>query len=156
MGLLTKHCFVLIPLFLMFLQVLDEDTVGWTSAHKGKWLHCPPYFDSFHICYKSCIYLYKEYICLIKENFGPNFLCYFYMYFYYACFYKNESLQLWRRWHWKRDCPQYLNSLKKGKGKAGMNQCLMIEYELSVNSDSHSWILDSAATSHVCMSLQVL
>ena len=58
--------------------------------------------------------------------------------------------------HWKRNCPQYLNSLKKGKGKAGTNQCLMIEYELSVNSDSHSWILDSAATSHVCMSLQVL
>ena len=32
----------------------------------------------------------------------------------------------------------------------------MIEYELSVNSDIHSWVIDSAATSHLCVSLQVM
>ena len=60
MSLLTEHCFVLIQLFPMFLQILDEGTVGWTSAHEEKWLHCPPYFDSFaydtnlvYICIKN-------------------------------------------------------------------------------------------------------
>ena len=56
--------------------------------------------------------------------------------------------------HWKRNCPQYLESLKKAK--AGNFHCQMIEYELCINSDNHSWILDSAATSHICMSMKVL
>jgi hypothetical protein len=56
--------------------------------------------------------------------------------------------------HWKRNCPKYLESLKKTK--PGNIPICMIEFELSVSSDIHSWILDSAATSHVCMSLQAL
>ena len=30
----------------------------------------------------------------------------------------------------------------------------MIEYELSVNSDIHSWVIDSAVISHFCVSLK--
>ena len=38
----------------------------------------------------------------------------------------------------------------------GMLFCHVIETELSVSSYSNSWIIDSAATSHICMSLQDL
>lgn len=48
------------PVVPYVLQVLDEDTVGWTSAYGEKWLQCPPYFDSFayvtnlvYICIKN-------------------------------------------------------------------------------------------------------
>ena len=56
--------------------------------------------------------------------------------------------------HWKRNCPLYLESLKKAK--TGMFHCQVIEHELNVNSMDYSWILDSAATSHICVSMQAL
>ena len=37
-----------------------------------------------------------------------------------------------------------------------MFHCQVIEHELNVNSIDHSWILDSAATSHIWVSMQAL
>ena len=52
------------------------------------------------------------------------------------------------------NCLLYLASLKKPvEGIASLH---VIETDLSISFNSHSWILDSAATSHICMSLQIL
>ena len=57
--------------------------------------------------------------------------------------------------HWKRNCPLYMESLRQSKAQ-GTLSCHVIETELNVISYSYSWIIDSAATSHICMSLQDL
>ena len=67
---------------------------------------------------------------------------------------QDECFHCKKKGHWKRNCPQYLASLKKPK--EGTSTFFVIELNLGISSISHSWILDSAATSHICMSPQIL
>lgn len=56
--------------------------------------------------------------------------------------------------HWKRNCPQYLATLKnKKEGPSG--GMLVIESNLTVSSAS-SWVLDSGSSAHLCTSMQGL
>ena len=56
--------------------------------------------------------------------------------------------------HWKRNCPQYLATLKNKKdGPSG--GMLIIESNLMVSSAS-SWVLDSGSSAHLCTSMQGL
>ena len=56
--------------------------------------------------------------------------------------------------HWKRNCPQYLATLKNKKdGPSG--GMLIIESNLTVFSAS-SWVLDSGSSAHLCTSMQGL
>ena len=60
--------------------------------------------------------------------------------------------------HWRRNCKKYLASLKvktKNQPCEGMVS-MLIETNMMVSAESSLWILDSAATSHICMSLQNL
>ena len=59
--------------------------------------------------------------------------------------------------HWKRNCPLYLESLKKQKEVAPSEgkPILVIESNLTVSSTS-SWILDSGSSAHICISMQGL
>lgn len=57
--------------------------------------------------------------------------------------------------HWKRNCKEYLSTLKeKDKSSEGTNQMLIVEANM-IGSTS-SWVLDSACTLHLCNSLQDL
>jgi hypothetical protein len=56
--------------------------------------------------------------------------------------------------HWKRNCKKYLDELKKKK-KQGKSDLLVMETCL-VENDFSSWIIDSGASNHVCVSLQML
>ena len=60
--------------------------------------------------------------------------------------------------HWKRNCPIYLESLKKKKGdisSEGMSDLLVIETTLVVFSTS-SWVIDFDSNTHLCTSMQGL
>ena len=57
--------------------------------------------------------------------------------------------------HWKRNCKAYLNSLKVKPKENPSEGMLIIETNISI-IHSTSWILDSAATTHICMSMQDL
>src|SRR5215813_13567632 len=56
--------------------------------------------------------------------------------------------------HWKRNCPKYLAELKEKK-TSGKYDLLVIE-SLLVEDDKSAWIVDSAATNHVCSILELL
>ena len=51
--------------------------------------------------------------------------------------------------HWKRNCKDYLNSLKKEA--TGM---MIVHEYFSIAYSSTLWILDSRATTHICASIQ--
>ena len=54
--------------------------------------------------------------------------------------------------HWKRNCPLYLEELKKNGGGASTSGIFVIEFNLSI---SMSWVLDSACGSHFkCASIE--
>ena len=56
--------------------------------------------------------------------------------------------------HWKRNCPQYLDTLKNKKdGPSG--GMLILESNLTVSSAS-SWMLDSGSNAHLCTFMQDL
>ena len=57
--------------------------------------------------------------------------------------------------HWKRNCKDYLNSLKVKPKENPSEGMLIIETNISI-IHSTSWILDSAATTHIYMSMQDL
>ena len=57
--------------------------------------------------------------------------------------------------HWKRNCKDYLNSLKVKPKENPSEGMLIIETNISI-IHSTSWILDFAATTHICMSMQDL
>ena len=60
--------------------------------------------------------------------------------------------------HWKRNCPEFLESLKtKGKGKDGESETFsnLIASKCS-KSSSNAWVLDTGASSHICASLEDL
>ncbi|KAK9208921.1 hypothetical protein WN944_001282 [Citrus x changshan-huyou] len=57
--------------------------------------------------------------------------------------------------HWKRNCIAYLSSLKVKPKENPSEGMLIIETNISI-IHSTSWILDSAATTHICMSMQDL
>ena len=57
--------------------------------------------------------------------------------------------------HWKRNCPEFLESLKiKGKGKDGESETFsnLIASKCS-KSSSNAWVLDTGASSHICFGL---
>ena len=57
--------------------------------------------------------------------------------------------------HWKRNCPEFLESLKtKGKGKDGESETFsnLLASKCS-KSSSNAWVLDTGASSHICSSL---
>ena len=54
--------------------------------------------------------------------------------------------------HWKRNCKDYLNSLKVKPKENPSEGMLIIETNISI-IHSTSWILDSATTTHICMSM---
>ncbi|XP_075499086.1 uncharacterized protein LOC142537461 [Primulina tabacum] len=56
--------------------------------------------------------------------------------------------------HWKRNCKKYLDELKQKK-KQGKLDLLVME-TCFVENDFSSWIIDSGAPKHVCVSLQML
>ena len=56
--------------------------------------------------------------------------------------------------HWKRNCPEFLESLKtKGKGKDGESETFsnLLASKCS-KSSSNAWVLDTGASSHICAS----
>ena len=58
--------------------------------------------------------------------------------------------------HWKRNCPEFLESLKtKGKGKDGESETFsnLLASKCS-KSSSNAWVLDTGASSHICASLE--
>ena len=55
--------------------------------------------------------------------------------------------------HWKRNCPLYLEELKKNK--ASSSGIFVIEVNLST-SNSASWVLDTGCGSHICGNVQGL
>ena len=60
--------------------------------------------------------------------------------------------------HWKRNCPEFLESLKiKRKGKDGESETFsnLITSKCS-KSSSNTWVLDTGASSHICASLEDL
>ncbi|RVW21514.1 Retrovirus-related Pol polyprotein from transposon TNT 1-94 [Vitis vinifera] len=64
------------------------------------------------------------------------------------CFHCNQD------GHWKRNCKKYLDELKQKK-KQGKLDLLVMETCL-VENDFSSWIIDSRASNHVCISLKML
>ncbi|KAH7670371.1 RNA-directed DNA polymerase protein [Dioscorea alata] len=54
--------------------------------------------------------------------------------------------------HWKRNCPLYLEDLKKGKVTPASG-IYMIEINLSIST---SWVLNSGCGSHICSNVQGL
>ncbi|KAL6327213.1 hypothetical protein AAG906_015252 [Vitis piasezkii] len=64
------------------------------------------------------------------------------------CFHCNQD------GHWKRNCKTYLDELKQKK-KQGKLDLLVMETCL-VENDFSSWIIDSRASNHVCISLKML
>ena len=55
--------------------------------------------------------------------------------------------------HWKRNCPVYLEELKKG-GATSTTSCIyVIEVNLSIST---SWVLDTGCGSHICSNVQGL
>ena len=57
--------------------------------------------------------------------------------------------------HWKRNCPTYLENLKKAKATGPSEGMLIFESKLTITS-SFSWILDSDSSVHICTSIQGL
>ncbi|KAK8634152.1 hypothetical protein V6N13_014981 [Hibiscus sabdariffa] len=56
--------------------------------------------------------------------------------------------------HWKRNCPVYLEEVKKAKAVGASVSCI---YVIDVNmSTSSSWVLDTGCGSHICTSVQGL
>ena len=56
--------------------------------------------------------------------------------------------------HWKRNCPAYLESLKKMKSVQIQDSCIFV---IEVNlSTSTSWVLDTGCGSHICINVQEL
>ena len=54
--------------------------------------------------------------------------------------------------YWRRNCLQYLESLKNKKGDVpmeGMSTMLIIESNLT-NSSTSNWVLDFSSTTHIC------
>ena len=53
--------------------------------------------------------------------------------------------------HWKRNCPAYLESLKKMKSVQIQDSCIFV---IEVNlSTSTSWVLDTGCGSHICINV---
>ncbi|KAK8669752.1 hypothetical protein V6N13_107176 [Hibiscus sabdariffa] len=56
--------------------------------------------------------------------------------------------------HWKRNCPVYLEEVKKAKAVgASVSSIYVIDVHMSTSS---SWVLDTACGSHICTSVQGL
>ncbi|KAL4290842.1 hypothetical protein GQ457_14G013220 [Hibiscus cannabinus] len=56
--------------------------------------------------------------------------------------------------HWKRNCPIYLEDVKKAKAVGASVSCI---YVIDVNmSTSSSWVLDTGCGSHICTFVQGL
>ena len=56
--------------------------------------------------------------------------------------------------HWKRNCPIYLEEVKKSKAVGGSTLGI---YVIEINmSNSSSWVLDTGCGSHICTSVQGL
>ncbi|KAL4291726.1 hypothetical protein GQ457_14G020970 [Hibiscus cannabinus] len=56
--------------------------------------------------------------------------------------------------HWKRNCPIYLEDVKKAKAVGASVSCI---YVIDINmSTSSSWVLDTGCGSHICTSVQGL
>ncbi|KAK8632172.1 hypothetical protein V6N13_028949 [Hibiscus sabdariffa] len=56
--------------------------------------------------------------------------------------------------HWKRNCPVYLEDVKKAKAVGASVSCI---YVIDVNmSTSTDWVLDTGCGSHICASVQGL
>ncbi|KAK8593425.1 hypothetical protein V6N12_045507 [Hibiscus sabdariffa] len=64
------------------------------------------------------------------------------------CFHCNKS------GHWKRNCPVYLEEVKKAKAvRASVSGIYVIDVNMSTSS---SWVLDTGCGSHICTSVQGL
>ncbi|KAK8636287.1 hypothetical protein V6N13_004991 [Hibiscus sabdariffa] len=64
------------------------------------------------------------------------------------CFHSNKS------GHWKRNCPVYLEEVKKAKAVgASVSGIYVIDVNMSTSS---SWVLDTGCGSHICTSVQGL
>ena len=64
-----------------------------------------------------------------------------------VCFHCNEA------GHWKRNCPLYLEEIKKNGSKASTSGIFVIEINLSIST---SWVLDTGCGSHICANVQGL
>ena len=64
------------------------------------------------------------------------------------CFHYNQD------GHWKRNCKKYLDELKQNKKQGKSN--LLVRETCLVENDFSSWIIDSGASNHVCVSLKML
>ena len=64
-----------------------------------------------------------------------------------VCFHYNKPE------HWKRNCPLYLEELKKGSVTPSTSGIYVIEVNLSIST---SWVLDTGCGSHICSNVQGL
>ena len=65
---------------------------------------------------------------------------------------KDRCLYCKKKGHWKRVCPKYKADL--AARKINEKGSLFVTQACLVTNRSHSWIVDSGATNHVCCSLQ--
>ena len=68
---------------------------------------------------------------------------------------KGDCFHCGKNGHWKRNCKEYLASLKdkEGGGKGTSATCTLVVYVIDIflaNSYMNSWVFDTGSVAHIC------